>query len=417
LKICKLFYSMKTLHKNLFKQPFFWTSICSCLALSILVALYSHAWVAPGANPNLNTNAAINFYNGNVGIGTAIPSQPFTVNSATDQGRIAISGASDSGYTYSGLYLNDSSADNNNNWALVHKNDQGQTTQDDFQIVRWITASPASNRVDLAIDSATGNVGIGTATPGTKLQVSGSAQTLFDAAGFYNTYAFNVGNVAETRINLGRIENGNLYPQGAIGATSMGDTDSTNGKLQFYTRDSSVLGSRMIIENSGDVGIGIPNPGQKLSVAGVIESTTGGIKFPDATIQTTAATASGNMSWPTSVKETTATHNGQFASSGNGYPSIETWIVSNGCSGYHVCMPWELTYAVGHLSSANLCGDGSCSGWYNGGISTYPPSGSYHIDDCDGWSSSSSARGAYIWSSYLTSDTTCNGANYVLCCK
>ena len=40
---------------------------------------------------------------------------------------------------------------------------------------------------------------------------------------------------------------------------------------------------------AGNVGIGTSSPGQKLSVAGVIESTTGGIKFPDGTTQTTAA--------------------------------------------------------------------------------------------------------------------------------
>lgn len=37
-----------------------------------------------------------------------------------------------------------------------------------------------------------------------------------------------------------------------------------------------------------NVGIGIPNPGSRLAVAGTIESTSGGFKFPDATIQTTA---------------------------------------------------------------------------------------------------------------------------------
>lgn len=38
------------------------------------------------------------------------------------------------------------------------------------------------------------------------------------------------------------------------------------------------------------VGIGTTNPGEKLTVAGTIESTSGGIKFPDGTIQTTATT-------------------------------------------------------------------------------------------------------------------------------
>ena len=39
---------------------------------------------------------------------------------------------------------------------------------------------------------------------------------------------------------------------------------------------------------NGNVGIGTNNPGQKLSVAGTVESTSGGIKFPDGTLQATA---------------------------------------------------------------------------------------------------------------------------------
>lgn len=49
---------------------------------------------------------------------------------------------------------------------------------------------------------------------------------------------------------------------------------------------------------SGKVGIGTSSPGQKLSVAGTIESTSGGIKFPDGTTQTTAA-AKGTLSCTT----------------------------------------------------------------------------------------------------------------------
>ena len=41
-------------------------------------------------------------------------------------------------------------------------------------------------------------------------------------------------------------------------------------------------------DSNGNVGIGTTGTGSKLTVAGVIESTSGGIKFPDATTQTTA---------------------------------------------------------------------------------------------------------------------------------
>ncbi len=68
-------------------------------------------------------------------------------------------------------------------------------------------------------------------------------------------------------------------------------TDSANGTyLQVNTTavGTKVLTERLRVTAGGDVGIGTSTPGQLLSVAGTIESTTGGFKFPDGTTQTTA---------------------------------------------------------------------------------------------------------------------------------
>jgi hypothetical protein len=52
-----------------------------------------------------------------------------------------------------------------------------------------------------------------------------------------------------------------------------------------------------LIVQQGNVGIGTVAPGSKLSVSGIIESFTGGFKFPDGTIQTTKS-CQGTVSLP-----------------------------------------------------------------------------------------------------------------------
>jgi hypothetical protein len=65
------------------------------------------------------------------------------------------------------------------------------------------------------------------------------------------------------------------------------------GLLLVGTQALAVDGDFIV---NGKVGIGTATPNNKLSVTGVIESTSGGIKFPDGTTQTTAAAgASGSL--------------------------------------------------------------------------------------------------------------------------
>jgi len=67
----------------------------------------------------------------------------------------------------------------------------------------------------------------------------------------------------------------------------------TVGKISMWTGVSpsgnSILGDSIITQLGGRIGIGTDAPSSKLTVQGIIETTMGGYKFPDGTVQTTAA--------------------------------------------------------------------------------------------------------------------------------
>ena len=102
--------------------------------------------------------------------------------------------------------------------------------------------------------TASGSVGIGTPAPGFKLHVTDSSNTGL-----------------------------------RVQTNSSGGTVASFGGLGDFRIDGSGLaGGRLNVTEAGNVGIGNNNPSSKLTVAGTIESTAGGIKFPDGTVQTTA---------------------------------------------------------------------------------------------------------------------------------
>ncbi len=59
------------------------------------------------------------------------------------------------------------------------------------------------------------------------------------------------------------------------------------GVLTLPENGLTVAGEQLVLTN-GRVGIGVSDPAEKLTVGGVIESASGGYKFPDGTVQTTA---------------------------------------------------------------------------------------------------------------------------------
>lgn len=97
--------------------------------------------------------------------------------------------------------------------------------------------------------------------------------------------------------------------EGNLSAAIFYDTNDSS----YYVNPSGATSAIL----SGNVGIGTTSPGQKLTVAGTIESTSGGFKFPDATTQTTAGACqvSGNNIVCSGIPDNTA---GTFQITKNG---------------------------------------------------------------------------------------------------
>ena len=184
---------------------------------------------------------------GDVGIGTTAPNYPLHIHStdtSTDR-RIQLSDATSGSATTDGF-------------QLIKSTDQSAWL--------WNFENAAMHFGTNGTESMTllsgGNVGVGTDNPGAKLEVANTADEILRLSRATASYP--------TKFKVG-----------------------TDSAFVINSGNSDVLAIK-----SGKVGIGLTSPTSTLTVAGTVESTTGGFKFPDGTTQTTAA--SGSSTWTTS---------------------------------------------------------------------------------------------------------------------
>lgn len=144
--------------------------------------------------------------------------------------------------------------------------------------------------------ATTDNVGIGTTTPSTTLEIvrqSTRAPFMIStvATGDGDIFIINSsGNVGIATINPST----NLEVGGSIGLSGTNDLKigATSG-ISFDPLNQAVTNPKVSILSSGNVGIGTTTAPSQLTVAGVVELTLGGVKFPDGTSQVTATVGAG----------------------------------------------------------------------------------------------------------------------------
>jgi hypothetical protein len=237
-------------------------------------ANYLSKWL----DANTITNSLVYDNGTNVGIGTTIPLEKLHVGGDI---RVGDGGASDYNRVeftrYGGAVVGAVGWHTDNNFYVGGHPLYGPTAGNIVRVYGFgsdIRLGDSVNGDVLTVDATNGNVGIGTTSPNSLLQVGsgssnspssiaslgGSANDIMSALSLVNT----LGNAAAGQgVALDFHVNASYSPTGRI--ATIAESTGTPAALAFYTYNSG-LNEKMRITSSGNVGIGTTGPNSPLSV-------------------------------------------------------------------------------------------------------------------------------------------------------
>jgi hypothetical protein len=232
-------------------------------------AVNSWIMVSTQWNSATSTGPDIYFAGGKVGLGNSIPQYPLDVagdinytGSLRMNGLPVSFGVSD--VTAVSPLTSTSFIGNSRNLSITQANasTSGFLSNTDWNTFNNKVSSQWSN-TGPGISYSGGTVGIGTAPSGYMLTVNGTIQAA--SGGF-------------------------AFPDGSYQSTAAHFPTGTSGQT-LYNYGGNWFSNSALYNDGANIGIGTTTPGQKLTVAGTIQTTTGGVMFPDGTVQSTAAVA------------------------------------------------------------------------------------------------------------------------------
>lgn len=225
-----------------------------------------------------------------VGIGTTSPTQELDVNGDIVSTTLTTSGAVTAGSVSTSGAVTAGSVSTSGAVTGGSLDVSGNVVADEYALDQTGTSSsavaihaPATNELAIRTNSteamridSDGNVGIGTANPDYLLDLEATTDPA--TIGLKGYGSFVDGSVASEILFIGK-DNLNL-PRGlAYIKVKEHDGNLGTGSIEFQTRILGDEETRMIISDTGHVGIGTVSPSAPLEVA----STTGGVVFPRLT--------------------------------------------------------------------------------------------------------------------------------------